>query len=290
MWRYLILCLACCLVPGPLVWAQIMVHDDSGRTVVLKHPARRVVTLSPHATELVFAAGGGKQIVATVSPSDYPPEARQLPRIGDGVVPNPERVAAYAPDLIVGWLPSQYEALKILNIPFFISAPTTLAGVGDNIERLGVLMGSTEIARPKGTALSRELETLLRPAPSTPVSVFIQVGYPPQYSLNRSNLLSEVLTLCGGRNVFAAATATAPLISPESVLAQHPEIILVGRSEVAEQPQQDVEATDYWKKKGSSAAQAGHVYMMNADVLFRPGPRLLEATASICALLQQARK
>ncbi len=290
MWRYLILCLACCLFPGPLVWAQIMVRDDSGRTVVLKHPARRVVTLSPHATELVFAAGGGKQIVATVTPSNYPPEARQLPRIGDGVVPNPERVAVYAPDLIVGWLPSQYEALKILNIPFFISTPTTLAGVGDNIERLGVLLGSADIARQKGSALSRELETLLRPTPSTPVSVFIQVAHPPQYSLNRNNLLSEVLTLCGGRNVFAAATSTAPLISPESVLSQHPEIILVGRSGVAGQPQQDAEAADYWKKKGSSAAQAGHVYMMDADVLFRPSPRLLEAAASICALLQQARK
>ena len=88
----------------------------------------------------------------------------------------------------------------------------------------------------------------------------------------------------------AGASASAPLISPESVLARLPQIILVGRPDAAAQPQQDQQAGDYWKKMGVPAAQAGHVYMMNADVLFRPGPRLIEAASSICALLQQVRK
>jgi iron complex transport system substrate-binding protein/vitamin B12 transport system substrate-binding protein len=290
MRRCLSLCVVCCLLVGPQAWAQIVVRDDSGRDIILERPARRVVTLSPHATELVFAAGGGKQIVATVIPSDYPPEARGLPRIGDGVTPDPERVAAYAPDLIIGWLPSQYEALKVLKIPFFISAPTNLAGVGDNITRLGELLGSADTARLKTRALSDGLEALLRAPQTHPVSVFLQVGHPAQYSLNRNNLLSDVIALCGGQNVFAAASASAPLISPESVLARMPQIILVGRPDAAAQPQQDQQARDYWKKMGAPAAQAGHVYMMNADVLFRPGPRLIEAASSICALLQQVRK
>ena len=165
MRRVLSLCVLCCLLVGPQAWAQIVVRDDSGRDIILERPARRVVTLSPHATELVFAAGGGQQIVATVTPSDYPSEARDLPRIGDGVTPDPERVAAYAPDLIVGWLPSQYEALKVLKIPFFISAPTNLAGVGDNITRLGELLGSADTARLKARALSDGLEALLRAPP-----------------------------------------------------------------------------------------------------------------------------
>ena len=122
------------------------------------------------------------------------------------------------------------------------------------------------------------------------MSVFLQVGHPAQYSLNRNNLLSDVIALCGGQNVFAGASASAPLISPESVLARLPQIILVGRPDAAAQPQQDQQAGDYWKKMGVPAAQAGHVYMMNADVLFRPGPRLIEAASSICALLQQVRK
>lgn len=286
----LAVCLIWCALQGTQVWAEIVVRDDTGRTVVLERPARRVVTLSPHATELVFAAGGGNQIVATVTPSDYPPQARALPRIGDGVTPDPERVAAYAPDLIVGWLPSQQETLKVLNIPFFISAPTSLAGVGDNIARLGELLGTTQAANQKTGELSARLEALLRAPPTTPVKVFLQVGHPAQYTLNRNNLLSTVVALCGGQNVFASSGAAAPLISPESVLARAPDVVLVGRPASTAQPRQDPEARDYWKKNGLPAAQAGHVYMMDADVLFRPGPRLIEAADSICTLLQQVRK
>lgn len=290
MLRRLVLCLACCLLQGVQAWAEVVVRDDSGRNIVLKQPARRVITLSPHATELVFAAGGGDQIVATVTPSDYPQQARKLPRIGDGVTPDPERVAAYAPDLIVGWLPSQREALKALNIPFFISAPTSLAGVGDNIASLGELLGTAQTANQKTAELSARLEALLRPPPTTPVKVFLQVGHPAQYTLNQNNLLSTVVALCGGQNVFATSGAAAPLISPESVLARAPDVVLVGRPATTTQPRQDPEALDYWKKNGLPAAQAGHVYMMDADVLFRPGPRLIEAADSICTLLQQVRK
>jgi iron complex transport system substrate-binding protein/vitamin B12 transport system substrate-binding protein len=275
---------------GAQAWAEIVVRDDSGRNVVLEKPARRVVTLSPHATELVFAAGGGKQIVATVTPSDYPPQALALPRIGDGVAPDPERVAAYAPDLIIGWLPSQYEALKVLNIPFFISAPTTLASVGDNVVRLGQLLGTSELASQQARRLAERLEALLRPPQASPIKVFLQVGHPAQYSLNRNNLISAVLGLCGAENVFAQSAAAAPLISPEGVLARAPMVVLVGRPDAAIQPRPDPEARDYWKKNGLPAAQAGHVYMMNADILFRPGPRLVEAAESICTLLQQVRK
>ena len=290
MLRRLVLCLACCLLQGAQAWAEIVVRDDTGRIVVLERPARRVITLSPHATELVFAAGGGNHIVATVTPSDYPPQAGKLPRIGDGVTPDPERVAAYAPDLIVGWLPSQQEALKVLNIPFFISAPTSLAGVGDNIARLGELLGTAQTANQKTGELSVRLEALLRAPPTIPVKVFLQVGHPAQYTLNRNNLLSTVVALCGGQNVFAASGAAAPLISPESVLTRTPDVVLVGRPASTTQPRQDPEALDYWKKNGLPAAQAGHVYMMDADVLFRPGPRLIEAADSICTLLQQVRK
>ena len=286
----LVLCLVCGLLMGAQAWAELVVRDDSGRNVVLEKPAGRVVTLSPHATELVFAAGGGNKIVATVTPSDYPPQALALPRIGDGVAPDPERVAAYAPDLIIGWLPSQYEALKGLNIPFFLSAPTTLASVGDNIVRLGQLLGTSDLANDQARLLSQRLEALLRPPPSAPIKVFLQVGHPAQYSLNRNNLLSAVLSLCGAENVFANANAPAPLISPEGVLARAPMVILVGRPEAGTEPQQDSEARAYWKKNGLPAAQAGHVYMMNADILFRPGPRLIEAAESICTLLQQVRK
>lgn len=290
MLRQLALGLVCCLLQGAQACAEIVVRDDSGRNVVLKQPARRVITLSPHATELVFAAGGGNHIVATVTPSDYPLQARELPRIGDGVTPDPERVAAYGPDLIVGWLPSQREALKVLNIPFFISAPTSLAEVGDNITRLGELLGTSSTANKTAAELSARLEALLRAPPTTPVKVFLQVGHPAQYTLNRNNLLSTVVALCGGQNVFASSGAAAPLISPESVLARVPDVILVGRPASTTQPQQDPEALDYWKKNGLPAAQAGHVYMMDADVLFRPGPRLIEAADSICTLLQQVRK
>lgn len=271
--------------------AAIAVRDDRGQHVQLAQPAQRVITLSPHATELVFAAGAGNKIVATVNASDFPSAAQALPRLGDGLSPDPERLLLARPDLLIAWQPSQLSSAKTLNIPVYLSNPQTLNGIADNIEAFGQLLGTTEHAKPVAAVLRGKLEHLNQgPRFETPVRVFIQVGDEPDYSLNRSHLLSEVIERCGGVNIFADAAATAPKISAEGVFSRKPDIILLGREGASVKPVLDSAALRYWTRLKLPAALAGQVYAMDSAVLYRPGPRLIEAAEAICSLIQQARK
>ena len=269
----------------------IEVTDDQGHQVRLTAPAQRVITLSPHATELVFAAGGGERIVATVNASDFPPAARTLPRIGDGLSPNPERVLLTRPDLVIGWQPSQFSSLSSLVVPAFLSNPKTLKSIPDSIEILGNLLGTSETANPRAASLKQILERLKQyPSAQTPVRVFLQVGDEPEYTLNRSHLLSDLIEQCGGINIFGTAAAAAPKISAESVLSQKPDLILLGRTGATAQPTTDLAALSYWRRLNLPAAMLGQIFVMDSDVLYRPGPRLIEAAETICSLIQQARK
>lgn len=279
------------LVISSHVFAQRNATDDLGERVQLSEPARRVITLSPHATELVFAAGAGAHIVATVNASDFPSAARALPRIGEGLQPDPERILRLRPDLLIGWQASQFSSLKSLRIPVFLTAPKTLADIPHTIEKLGILFDTHDIAQPRAAALTLKLEQFKStPPPALPVRVFLQVGETPEYSLNKKHLLSQVIEACGGINVFGTAAAIAPKISDESVLAQRPDLVLLGRIGAPAQPQADATAQQYWSRLGLPAARAGQIYVMDSDVLYRPGPRLIEAAQAICTMIQQARK
>ncbi len=265
--------------------------DDAGRAVYLDAPARRVITLTPHITEMVFAAGGGDRLVATVSASDYPPAAQKLPRVGDGLHPSPEQVAKYRPDLVMGWMPMQVEYLEPLNVPVFISAPMNLDDIPDTIETIGVLLGTREIASAKAQSLRDQLQRLAKPsAPgSRPVRVLIQLGTSPEFSLNDSHILSDVIRLCGGINVFGDSPAVAPRISTESILASKPDLVIIGTDKIAKQADVTASARAFWKKAGLQAAMNDHLHSLDADVIFRPGPRLIEQAATICQLIEQAR-
>ena len=275
----------------PHTYAQARVTDDRGAHVQLSAPARRVITLSPHATELVFAAGGGSHIAATVNASDFPKAARALARIGEGLQPEPEIVLRQMPDLLIGWQASQFSTLNALRVPLFLSAPKTLSDIPDTIEKFGALLGTQNIAQSRASALRVHINRLNQTSFSgPPVRVFLQVGEPPDYSLNGSHLLSQVVKACGGVNVFEAAAAIAPKISAESVLAQNPALILLGRVGVPATPTQDAATQQYWSRLNLPAAQAKRVYVMDSDVLYRPGPRLIEAAEAICSIIEQARK
>jgi len=274
---------------------EIELIDDNGRAVLLKDPARRLITLSSQITEIVFAAGGGGKIVATVNSSDYPPEAQQLPRIGDGLQPDPKKIAPYKPDLIIGWLSEQLEPLETLNIPLFVSAPESLAEIADSVENFGVLLGTSHIARPRAEQLRQTLDALAhtnasRSAQRPPVRVFIQSGPEPQNSLGGDHLLSDVIEICGAVNVFAEPASLTPQVSASTVLAAKPDFVLVGRAGAGRAPAIDPNALAYWRSMGLAAARNGQVFMMDADILYRPGPRLIEAAGLLCDAIERARK
>ncbi|MCV6904124.1 MAG: cobalamin-binding protein [Achromobacter xylosoxidans] len=265
-------------------------RDDRGRDVTLAAPARRAVTLAPHATELVYAAGAGAYLVATIRGSDYPPDARALPIIGDGTQPDPERVAAARPDLIIAWQPSAAAPLARvmdkLGVPLYYSDPQTLAAIPDAVERLGALFGTEAQAAPAAQALRARLDALAaRYAGRAPVRVFVQAGLDPIYTLNHASIVSDALRLCGGVNVFEQAPVVAPQVGLESVLAARPDAVLAGVTT----PADTARNLAAWRAMGLPAALAGHVYGIDADALYRPGPRLIDAAEQLCADLDGLR-
>lgn len=281
-----------CFFSGSAQAEGIELIDDSGRAVILKTPAQRVVTLSSQVTEIAFAAGGGSKIVATVNSSDFPTEALKLPHIGESLQPDFNKIASYRPDLIIGQLSSQVDPIEELSIPLFISTPESLAEIADSVETFGALLGTSSTARPRADLLRQTLDMLIHTHASRnklhrPVRVFIQAGPESDRTLNGDHLLTDVIDLCGGLNVFAQEYSLTPQISPQDVVAAKPDIVLVGRAGAGSTPVVDSQALAYWKSVGLPAARNGQVLMMEADVLYRPGPRLIEAAGSLCAAIDR---
>jgi iron complex transport system substrate-binding protein/vitamin B12 transport system substrate-binding protein len=283
--------LACCLLAFVAHAAEIEVIDDSGRAVLLKGPARRVISLSPHTTELIFAAGGGDKLVATTAGSNFPAQALGLPKLGDQRSPDPSRIAAYKPDLIFGWLTAELDSLMALNIPVYISTPTSLIEIADSIETFGVLLGTASIAHARAEALRQKLDALARAsAGKRIVRVLLQAGSEPESALTREHLLSDVVSLCAGSNIFTEDTSGTTKPTMAQLVALAPELVLIARTGTGAVPVVDSAGVNHWQSAGLPAARLGRVFMIDADAVFRSGPRLIEAAEPICELIEQSRK
>jgi iron complex transport system substrate-binding protein len=272
----------------------ITVTDDSGAPVTLAKPAERVVSLAPHVTELLFAAGGGARIVGAVTYSDYPKEAQAIPRVGDNKALDLERIVALHPDLIVVWrhgnAARQMERLTALGIPIYFSEPKHLDDIAASIDKLGALLGTQAQARASSDAFTRDIAQLrARYAARPPVSVFYQVWDDPLMTLNRDNVFDEVIGLCGGVNVFAAEKPRVPTISTEAVLAANPEAIVTA-TPGATKPDRRLPALERWKRWTSLTAVArGNLFGIDGDLINRPTPRLAIGAAVLCRDLEIAR-
>jgi iron complex transport system substrate-binding protein len=274
--------------------AALTVTDDTGATVTLEAPAKRVVSLAPHVTELLFAAGGGARVVGAVTYSDYPPEAQSIPRVGDNKALDLERIVAMKPDLIVVWrhgnAARQTERLRDLHVPLYFSEPKHLADIPATIDKLGVLLGTKEAATEASNAFRRDIARLRARYASRPaVGVFYQVWDDPLMTLNDANVFSEVIEMCGGRNVFADLKPNVPTISTEAVLAANPEAIVTA-TVGATRPDRALPAFDRWKKWPSMTAVArDNLFGIDGDLINRPTPRLALGAAQLCEDLDAAR-
>jgi iron complex transport system substrate-binding protein len=269
--------------------APVEVTDGAGTRIALAAPARRIVSLAPHATELLFAAGAGSRVVGVLSPADWPPEAASLPRVGDARALDLERIVALKPDLAVAWpylAPAQIERLRALGLPVYISDPHTPEAIAEDIERLGALAGSSDAAQARAAQFRAKLSALLaKPRDGSQLSVFYEIWNQPLYTIGGRHLITAALDLCGGSNVFAWLALPAPQVSVEAVLAAAPEAIVAG-TDNALRPAW----LDEWKHWRELPAVAhGNLFVVDANLLHRAGPRFADGVAQLCAALDQAR-
>ncbi len=270
--------------------AAVSVQDDGGNKVTLAQPAQRIVSLAPHATELIFAAGGGDRIVGTVGYSDYPAAALKIPRVGSHQQIDVERIIALKPDLLVVWLHGnserQLEGVRKLGIPFFFSDPKKLTDIPTSIERLGILMGTEQKANKVAIAERAELARLGAQYRNRPiVRIFYQVWGKPLYTLNGGNIMNDVIRLCGGENVFAKLPIPAPTVSVESVLLENPEVMMTGDRQAEKSG-----GLEMWKSyQNLLAVKNDNLFSVDADLVNRAGPRLIEGATMVCEKLELAR-
>lgn len=276
---------------GFSVSGAITVVDDAGQQVTLSQPARRIISLAPNITELVFAAGAGDRLVGVSEHSDYPEAARSIRRIGGGSGLDLEAIIALAPDLVIAWQsgnPLQpVTRLQELGLRVFISEPRHLPDIPDSLRRFGRLAGTEAAATRQITDFEQRHQQLTRRySGRVPVSVFYQIWDRPLMTVNGKHLIADVIRLCGGRNVFAGLSALAPQISTEAVLAANPEVIVAGSGS---EPAELVLAR--WQRWPELRAVAdGHLFVIDRDLLVRQTPRILQGAEQLCSLLDEVRE
>ena len=270
--------------------AEIRVVDDAGRTTVLERPARRIVSLAPHVTELIFAAGAGDRLVGAVDYSDYPEAANAIPRVGSSRQLDLERIVSLKPDLVVGWQHGssqrQVEALRQAGLQVFLNEPRRLSHIGRAIEQIGRLAGTEAAAGAAARSFaSREAELRAKYSARPPVRVFWQIWEKPLMTINGAHLISDVISLCGGENVFAALVPLVPTISTEAVLKANPEVIGMGYFDDASRT-----ALESWKKwpRLTATARENLVYI-HSELITRHTPRMLDGARAMCEAFEAAR-
>lgn len=279
--------LLCC---SALSQAEVVVRDDAGQTLRLAQPAARIVSLAPHITETLFAAGAGEFIVGVVEYSDYPPAAQKLPHLGSYERIDLEALLALKPDLVIAWQsgnpPALIEKLRALGLPVYISQSGKLESVADDLERYGRLVGKSATGDAAARHFRQRLAELrANYSGKAPVRVFYEVWNQPLMTVGGPQVISDVIRLCGGENVFGQLRTMAPAISIEAVLAANPEAIIAAGMGDARP-----EWLDDWKKWPRLAAVArGNFFHLHPDLMHRHTPRLLDGVERLCQQLDVAR-
>jgi len=288
MTRILVLVLLLVQVAG--VRAEIALADDRGRDLVLQGPAQRIVSLAPNLTELLFAAGAGARLVGTVAYSDFPAPARRVARVGDSTAIDVERVVALKPDVVLAWRSGNPQGtiakLEQLGVRVFVTEPGTLGAIADEIVLFGRIAGTEDVAGKAATQFRREIAALRHDYQGRrPVSVFYQVWHEPLMTVNGKQVISAVIDLCGGRNIFAGLPALVPRVSLEAVLAANPEAIVTASDRPATQSLANWSA---WQQL--RAVHDGNLVVIPPDDISRPTPRLLKGARRLCAQLERIRR
>jgi iron complex transport system substrate-binding protein len=263
----------------------LALRDDRGVAVRLAAPPRRVVSLAPSLTEIVFLIGRGGSLVGVTRFCNVPAAASRLTRIGGVSDPDVERIVALSPDLVLcttdGNPREKVRALEEMGIPCFAVSPQDLEGVFAAIERLGVLLGVADRGRSEAESLRLRARQARPPSGAAGMpSVLFVVSTTPIIAAGEGTFMDELVRLAGGRNAAARFPGRYPRLSVEGLVAARPDVIFVaGMSGVERFPPE----VTRWKEV--PAFRDGAVIILDGDLVTRPGPRLVTALERVSAAL-----
>lgn len=282
--------LAALLLAAAAHAAAFEIIDDSGTKVTFDAVPQRIISLAPNLAELAWAAGMGPHMVAVTAYSNYPAAAKQLPQVGDAFRLDWERIVALKPDLVLAWksgLSARDRAeFGKLHLKLLVLEPRRLADIPKDLRLLGHIAGTEKVAGAAAQDFERLRDQLRRKYASRPVvRAWFQIAESPLLTVNGKHIISDVLHLCGARNVFADAPLLTPVVSDEALVAAQPQILFG----IADTQQQRARISNQWHRLPLAAAEAGHMAFVPADLISRATPRLLQGAAQICRQVDAAR-
>lgn len=275
---------------GAVTNNSISVRDDTGATLTLARSPRRIVSLAPGATEILFAIGAGERVVGTSQFSDQPEAARRIPRIGDVAALDYERILALRPDVVIVWQggnpAAQIVRLEQLRLPIYRQRVTSLRDLPASLQRLGDLTDQRAVAARSAAQLTQRLDALRTQfATARRLRVFLQIWDRPLYTVGGRHMMTDALALCGADSIFPELRGEAPAVSIEAVLARDPDVV------VADAPPGRAVAwlTEWRRYPRLKAVKAGALLPFEDPRFGMLGPSALDATESLCRLLNSQR-
>ena len=275
----------------PPTTLPIRLTDDRGRSVQLKHSAKRIISLSPSLTELMFEAGAGDKLVGVSRHSDYPDAAQRIPDIGDASHLDLERIVALKPDLVIAWRSgntlSDISKLEKLGLTVFSTEAARLEDIPRLLRVVGQLAGTSTQAESTAGDFEEVLRQFRRNYGNrSKIRVFQLIWHQPLMTINGSHIISDLIELCGGVNIFASFPALTPVISAENLLQADPQVIISSISR--EFAESEVKAL-LRRFSHISAVSNNHLYFVHPDLIHRQTARITQAAKAVCGQLENIR-
>lgn len=273
-------------VPPPREVPVRTFTDDLGRTVKVPEKVESIVSLAPNLTEIVYAVGAGDALVGVTTFCNYPTEAGSVRKVGDTQKPNLEAIVALKPQVVFVSTASELEAfmrtLEQQKIAVYVAGPKTLDEIFKSIERIGEIVGNPRRAEDLVQNLKSRAAAARGPVSygSRP-KVFVQVDKDALYTVGSDSYITDLVSRVGGVSATADLPTAYPKISRETALAMNPDVIIISASSSNREPNEAF--------RNSPAVKSGRVYRVDADLLSRPGPRVVDALEQIAEKLKSER-
>jgi len=263
---------------------EVVGTDDLGRQVRFNHPPRRIVSLDPSVTEILFALELNNEIIGVTSYCDYPEQAKLKPRVGGYLDPNVEQIALLQPDLVVTTLktetPKLIQQLENFGIQVFVLDPRKIEDIFDNIFSVAVLIHREEKANHLIATLRERLDEIEKKVEGTHrPRVFLEMGADPLISVGPGSFAHDLIEIAGGRNVLGQSISKYRRCTLEEILLADPEVIII-----CSMVPNDLclRQRRWWNRwKNISAVRNNRIYIVEANLVTRPGPRMVEGLEEI---------
>lgn len=260
------------------------IADDLGRKIQIPEKVERVVSLAPNLTENIFAVGAGDRLVGVTTFCNYPEEARKVAKVGDTISPNMETIIALKPQIVFVSTASQIETftkqLEAQNITVFVMNPKSLDDVLTNLNQLGEIFGTRmQTAELLNSLQTRIIEINENVAGKPKIKTFVQISKDPLFTIGKESFLTEIIERAGGVSVTKDVETAYPKLSKETALALNPDVLILSESPDNTEPNEVF--------KNSNAVKKEKVFKINADILSRPSPRLIDGLEQISEVLHK---